>query len=414
VDAIVDPEREVSIVVLTPSPREQPYETTRRGVALSKSLAGIAPVFLLGPGAVTAFSKATLDQLGDRMDVYAGAIRTYAPRAGGEFDNPFRHRLVVYGRIERRPPVAAVWMVAAPLLARAAETPPPAVWRDRIRPLLERTVGNDSELLDLFEEESAQLEADLAELRSAHDALDERYSEAESDNIALLAELDRLQARVRYLRAELAERDVPAAYAEPADDSFKPEFCSEVVAEAQKRLDGVVFDDSVMAEAEMLDAHAEESWARKAWSAFQALNDYVLAKKNGFAGDFLAYNDQPTDGAKIPKSWIGRHESQTTKRNARFRDLRTLPISRDVDASGKVLMEEHVKIAQGGTPAPRIHFYERHDGCHEEDPRWVVRGSLGHPRQIVNELVLPTTPGHQPTPRKPGFASRRRNSSSPR
>lgn len=29
-----------------------------------------------------------------------------------------------------------------------------------------------------------------------------------------------------------------------------------------------------------------------------------------------------------------------------------------VDPSGKIRMEEHIKIPPGGTPAPRIHFYD--------------------------------------------------------
>ena len=71
----------------------------------------------------------------------------------------------------------------------------------------------------------------------------------------------------------------------------------------------------------------------------------------------------PAFWPKVPKSWIGRHESQLTKSRARFRDLRTLPVAVEVDASGKVLMEEHVKIEQGGRPAPRIHFFDDTGGA---------------------------------------------------
>jgi hypothetical protein len=362
VEAIAASDREIPIVVVSPSQREDVADARRRGTEIAKSLAGIAPVFLLLPGSITAFSKAALEELGDRMDVYGGAIRVYAPGAGGESDSPYRHRLIVYRRLERRPPLAAARIVALPVLARAAETPPPPSWRERVRPLLESTVGEDKELFDLLEQESVELERDLTELRDQHELLDERRREAVADNLELMAEVDRLQARVRYLQGQLAVHDRTAAYVEPEVETFLPDFCSEVVDESRRRLDSLVFHDSVREGAEQLDEHANESWSGKAWLAYQALDAYAKAKASGFSGDFMAYCDSPADGAKIPKSWIGRHESQLTKRSARFRDLRTLPVSPEIDASGRILMEEHVKIEQGGTPAPRIHFYDDTSG----------------------------------------------------
>jgi hypothetical protein len=363
VAAIAEAERDTPIVVLSPNTREDASDARRRGSEIAKSLAGVAPVFLLRPGSVSAFSRAALEELGDRMDVYGGAVRVYSPGAGGEADSPYRHRLVVYRRFERRPPAVAARIVAAPLLARAAETPPPASWRERVRPLLETSVGEDKELFDLLEQESAELERDLGELRASYDALEERVREAQSDNVELLGEVDRLQGRVRYLQVQLAQHDGAAAYAEPPVDNFVPDFCSEVIDEAKRRLPFVVVHDSVRVEAEKLDEHANESWGRKAWQALQALDGYGKAKSDGFAGDFMAYCDATADGAKVPKSWIGRHESQLTKRRARFRGLRTLPVSTDVADAGEILMEEHVKIEQGGRPAPRIHFYDDTGGA---------------------------------------------------
>jgi hypothetical protein len=362
VEAIAEPERDAPIVVVTANQREEMGEARRRGVAIAKSLGGIAPVFLLQPGAVSPFSRTALDQLGDRMDVYGGAVRVYAPGAGGENDSPYRHRLVVYRRLERRPPVVAARIVVFPILARAVETPPPVSWRERVRPLLE-SMGEDQELLDLLERESAELERDVVELRGENDTLQERLLASQSETVELLGQVGDLQARVRYLRGQLAERDSAAAYADPPADTFVPDFCSEVIDEANRRLDSIVIHASVRTGVNDLDDHANESWARKGWQALQALDAYAKAKAKGFAGDFMAYCDSPLDGAKVPKSWIGRHESQLTKSNARFRDLRTLPVATEVDPSGKVLMEEHIKIEQGGRPAPRIHFFDDTGGA---------------------------------------------------
>lgn len=362
-ESIAEPEREIPIVVVTASPREEIGDARRRGVEMAKSLAGIAPVFLLQPGAVSPFSRSALEQLGDRMDVYGGAVRVYAPGAGGDGDSPYRHRLVVYRRLERRPPIAAARIIDFPLLTRAVETPPPPSWRERVRPLLESTVGEDKELFDLLEQESAELERDVADLRGENDTLRERLRASQSETVELLGQVGDLQARVRYLQGQLATYDGAAAYAEPPADEFVPDFCSEVIDEANRRLDSIVIHPSVRDGVDDLDEHANESWARKGWQALQALDSYAKAKAEGFAGDFMAYCDAAIDGAKVPKTWIGRHESQLTKSNARFRDLRTLPIATNVDPDGRVLMEEHIKIEQGGRPAPRIHFFDDTGGA---------------------------------------------------
>jgi hypothetical protein len=292
------------------------------------------------------------------MDVYGGAIRIYNPGAGGETDSPYRHRLVSFRRFEGRAPATVVRLVAGPLLARAAEMPPPPIWRERIRELLESTAGGDAELVELYEQEAADQKQQLDELLVTNLELEERRAELEADNIDLLGELDNLQGRLRYFQTKLAEHDAQAAHIQFEPDPFVPDWCVEVVDEAAKRLDLVVIHESVRDGAKELDEHINASWGRRAWSALQALEGYAQAKKEGFAGDFLAYCDQPIDGAKIPVSWIGRHESKTTKGNARFRDLRTLPIDAEVAPEGRIFMQEHIKIQQGGSPSPRIHYFD--------------------------------------------------------
>jgi len=47
-----------------------------------------------------------------------------------------------------------------------------------------------------------------------------------------------------------------------------------------------------------------------------------------------------------------------TLNNPRFRRLRMLPVSKAVDDSGYVLMQEHIRVERGGSPSPRIHYYD--------------------------------------------------------
>jgi len=44
--------------------------------------------------------------------------------------------------------------------------------------------------------------------------------------------------------------------------------------------------------------------------------------------------------------------------NPRFVDLRALPVAKEVDPSGEILMLPHIRIEQGGSPAPRIRFHD--------------------------------------------------------
>ncbi len=51
-------------------------------------------------------------------------------------------------------------------------------------------------------------------------------------------------------------------------------------------------------------------------------------------------------------------ESESTDNNDRFRQLRTLPLDEAACGDEKTYMPAHIKIEQGGYPAPRIHFHD--------------------------------------------------------
>ena len=120
----------------------------------------------------------------------------------------------------------------------------------------------------------------------------------------------------------------------------------------------VVLPDAVDEGAETLDDHGDESWARRAWSALEALNRYAEMKSAGeFDGSFVTYCEHSAGGEfVIPAGWVAPTETALTLSNPRFRELRVLPISSAVDASGRILMQEHIRIEKGGSPAPRIHY----------------------------------------------------------
>ena len=96
-----DPKRTTPVVVVSPT-RQERDEDLAPARELQRRLAGVAPVALLGPGAVSAFSR-TMLQVGPDLDVHSGSVRTYLPRVGQAEDRPSRHRYVPFHRLAGRP-----------------------------------------------------------------------------------------------------------------------------------------------------------------------------------------------------------------------------------------------------------------------------------------------------------------------
>lgn len=364
---VLDASREVPIVVTTPTARELEGNlgpAVQRAIELQRRLAGVAPIYLLGSGAVTAFSREIL-RAGDQMDVHSGAVRTYLPGAGSDRDVPWRHRYVPYRRLDRRPADMAARLVALPLMRAASHQPPPAAWRD-LRQLPEFSTGGVrdgglSELVDLAEAELADA---LNGLKAAHGRADEAESGLELERETqseLLAEHEDLVRRLRYAEARLRERG-DSAEPPPGEPPFIPDFCQEVVEYVESRFDRLVLGAGVGEGAEQLDEHAEPAWARKALRALEALQAYAAAKADGATGSFWAFCDGAASLSVVPTSWIAMQESESTDQNPRFRALRTFEVDALVDESGLVYMPAHIKLEKGGNPSPRIHFYDDTDG----------------------------------------------------
>lgn len=348
---VLDPSREVPLVLVSYDRGEGVAVAEERAQEIIRRLAGIAGVYVLGEGAVTSFSQAMHDALGEGMDVHSGAIRTYLPGAGGESDYPGRHRFIAPYKLAGRRSDLAALIIAPALFRRAVEMPPPDIWRASARPLLAETTDYE-ELLRLAEDESEELRRENAQLK-------EQLGDEREDNTALQRRNDDLGRQLRFLRNALRARAPELADAQADRDTFEPLLCTEVVEAARERLPYVEIHPSVREGAEALDSHGDLSWARRAWSALLALNQYAEMKADrSFEGGFLGYCEKGAGEFVIPSSWVVPTETKATMANSRFRELRTLPVSVEVDPSGQTLMEAHIRIEQGGSPSPRIHYYD--------------------------------------------------------
>jgi hypothetical protein len=109
----------------------------------------------------------------------------------------------------------------------------------------------------------------------------------------------------------------------------------------------------------------ERIWINRSWEALMALEEYARLKKERGAEElphFHAYLLDPKAEHVIPRTRYSGTESKGVMMNSRFVAARTLPVPTQVDPSGKIVMEAHIRIGSGKPPAPRMHFHDDTSG----------------------------------------------------
>lgn len=355
-ELVLDRDRSVPAVVLSPTRDELHGDTAMalaRAAEINRCVAGIAPVVLLGQGAVAEFSRVITAALGPGFDVYGGAIRTYLPGLGAA-DSPRRHRLLPFHRLRDRSPVLAARLVAPTIQRAACAQAPPPLWRDALRPILAPAATPDDDL----EAELLRLERERDQERALRGQIQDTLDSERETAASVERENDGLRRRIAWLGRQLAEAGQAPIAPDNTEEPFDPDFCGEVPPEVERTLDMIEYPRSQWSHADDLDEHLSASWAKRSWRAFRAFQTYAESKRRGDTSgsfyDFCASGDLDA----IPLTWIALSESESTDKNERYRNLRTLPIDPSAVSSGMVYMPAHVKIEAGGYPAPRLHFYD--------------------------------------------------------
>ena len=363
VDALVqvlqDPTRAVPVVVLSRDHVVPPAVNLRRAEALTRELLGVAPVYVLEGSATSEFNN----KLDAGLHVVGGAARTYLPGVGHGGSLMRRHRVLGGSRL-REDLRGAAQLLAEPLRRQALATRPPAAYRDHGRLLLRRLgsdVDEDALLNDLLAAEQTAEEA-RGEAKQLREDLEwQAIADADTERT-----LDQAQARLRWLESLLAEqgRHVQGE-ATPDQNDVEITGFEDVLTAAASRLTHVELGN-VDSGALALDQYPQaESWARKSWRTLVALDEYAGARAGGWSGDFRAWCIEPADSstAVVPVGWVALRESDSVNDNPKYRDARTLPVPTSLDDGGHIYMPAHVKIVEGGRPAPRLHFHDDTSGA---------------------------------------------------
>ncbi len=355
---IADPEREIPLVVFACGGPSLGVNVTaadvrRRADDAAEILAGVAAVYTVGPEAEAALAE------GPGRDLVAGsgAVRLYPP---------------VSGERGSRAPWPGPWpgTPACPLDARM---PPRQVTRihARLRSRLRQVrLGSSAELVAATEAELARTRAEVTQMRQSLTDLRGELRTTEDDYLQALGDLEAAQDELRAERRRVRElSDRLAGATTGAPGWAVPETAStvsEAVELARRHLERIVIADGACRGLEDLDTAIEaRAWGDSAWRALRALDAYAHAA-TGFNGGFWEWcqNTDAVDRWPATTKKLAMRESQTVMTNERLKEYRRLPVDRRVDPSGRILMEAHLKIAEGGgMNAPRIYFHDDTGGA---------------------------------------------------
>lgn len=223
--------------------------------------------------------------------------------------------------------------------------------RNKLRGELDRLLRmiRDS---DLGKAIAAREEAE-SEAETAEELLDEQNHEV----TGLRQENARLRSELARLGSTFASVSTPEKRITP---STWDDFFAQVSA-----LEYVMLGDVESGVDKLRRQVQEENWLNRSWEALLALEEYARLKKERGSGElphFHAYLLDPQAEHIIPRTRYSGTESKGVMMNGRFVAARTFPVPRQVDPSGKVVMEAHIRIGSGKPPAPRLHFHDDTSG----------------------------------------------------
>lgn len=393
-------ERDIPVVVFSP----QPAWFDARGLPPGKSVEEMRRDAVFRAARMTAGLSLTcqIDQaacralptiIGESYAVRDGAFRIYLPGLDPALSEEWRHRYTLLKRYIKHQNTAGELISRAISFSAGARRAPDSYEAavrllDSVRPSEPDDLKDLLELAEAAQEEASQRREELA-------MLDQRYQDAIEEQHQLIVENGLLRGELSKARRKLALVEPGLWTSQPAEmQQIEEETISEDVGSpseaawlAQLHLDDYLsLPDDACRDLEELDSRVEaRPWGGTSWRAFQALHAYAKEIAEGRdAGNFWVW----CENSKHPLAWtatpkkLAMAESDTVRGNPRLREKRIFPVDPAVDPDGKMFMEAHIKIAEGGGPlAPRIYF------VHTRVTGKVHVGYFGPHRHVPNTLT---------------------------
>ena len=254
-------------------------------------------------------------------------------------------------------------ILVEPRPAAAVDEERVAALEQAVSTLQEQLEERDGRIQQNNESHSAERERLIEESKAAN----ARAKELDSALAELREENHRLQAKSDSYAAALIERDAaPDDLAEDIAEAESQFTITGVVEMAREKCTRVMIGDPALREIEALEADEKASdWARELWKACRALNAYA-DESEFFQGGFWEWCEHSNSTQNVwpatPKK-LAMSESDTVMNSGPLRRTRRFLVDSNVDPSGYITMEAHMKIAEGGGQhIPRLYFYDDSKG----------------------------------------------------
>ena len=208
-------------------------------------------------------------------------------------------------------------------------------------------------------------DSDLGKANAARDAAQAEAEAAEELLDEQMEELNSARQEITRLRKELARAGSSAMIPAQRVQEVQPDSWDALLTWAAT-LDHVVLGDVQDGIGKLRGQTQEGAWVTQAWKALRALEEYAQMKKERGSTEvphFAAYLKDPLAERAIPWTKFSSVESKGVMMNGKFVAARTLPVPIEVDPSGYIVMESHIRVGSGKPPAPRLHFHDDTSGA---------------------------------------------------
>lgn len=361
---LVDPERDLPLVVFSRDSKSAAQFTIDRAQMAAETLAGIAQVHLLVPYGEDQFREV----MGSELGVWSGACRVYMPGIDLEEPVSWHHRYFLSRSMGDNPRDAGL-IVARYLSPRMARQRAPRAYV-RLRHLLD---VDQAKQIDELWSDNDRLEDELASARDS-------YLSATAEWDRLASQLPRLQRDIRRAwttngqlwaaidaagaRESVESQLIPIATAENEDLPEPPDKCADVPEFAVRHLRFVKFHPNACEDLDRLDDQLQGPlWAKTSWQALCALDQYAQQAPE-FSGGFYNWCSDSGSPYAWPPAKLAMKESDSVHNNPKYHEPRVRPVDTAVHPDGKMFMEKHIKVAEGGGPLiPRIYFEDDTGGA---------------------------------------------------
>ena len=217
---------------------------------------------------------------------------------------------------------------------------------------LEKEVeGLRTELL----EKSREIEDYRTENLWLHDELIRKDQERRDNEEWWVGELNKLEGEKDALETMAIRHNLSRSIrGASSDHSREIRSVSQAIEKADKYLNNYLeIPENVSLQLDKMDqTDRSESWGKSIFKAFLALSAYA---QDGSGGNFYDWNAKGLEFA-IPKGDIAMTESENVRQRQYLREQRMLPVAIELDPSGKIFMEAHIKFR--GNLSPRLYFFD--------------------------------------------------------